>query len=1052
MFSPRIRLSVVPLVALALLLAPVGASAETILHEGLILDEDNIPIEGVVSIRLAIYDSVDGDQELWSETHDAVVVAGYYTLQLGKAAQLKGVFDGGERWLGIALDGADELAPRQPLAAVPRSFVAVNAVGDLTPASIDVEGTADVGGDLRVEGEAAVGGELQVGGYANVGGGLQVDGDVDLGGEVLVDGGLEVSGGILVAGRTVVDAEGSVAGLFDGLLDHDGPESGLDADRLDGIDSSEFVTSGDQILALILDFDGQGTGLDADRLDGIDSSEFATTGDVIRDRLLEFDGPNSGLDADRLDGKDSSEYVTTGDHALALLLDADGQGSGLDADLLDGMDSDEFATTGDVIRDRLLGFDGANSGLDADRLDGKDSSEFATTGAVIKDRLLGVDGAGSGIDADLLDGKSSAEFATTGKIIRDRLLGADGAGSGLDADRLDGIDSSALVTKGAGFKQQLVAADGAGSGVDADLFDGTDSASFVLKGASFKQQLFAADGTGSGLDADRIDGKDSSEFATTGAVIRDRLAGVDGSGSGLDADRLDGNDSSVFMRANQNTKTTGDLRVDGSLSVGQGLTVGGAIVSGGGLSIDGDLTVGGSLDLEGGIPMVRRDDHPPNPTAGTLYFNTDEKAFYGYNGSDWVRLDGVAEKEALVYSGYCSSHGTGGGWNRYCTNQEEFNTIGGALAPSSNGTFRVNTSGLYRINAFAISHGGSYPHIRLIVNGSYQHYGHEYGNGSWTDNFLDVTYQLNAGDTFYIDYYRRGSYAYHAGSSYSRVQVTQLQDAAVWSGYCSSHGSGGGWRTYCTNRTEYNTASAHLSVSSGGTFTARTTGFYRINYFGIHLGGGWAHINLMVNGSYKHHGHDRGKGGWGDNFMDLTWPMNAGDTFYVRIHNPGSYAYHSGNGRGAHSRLQVSFEGGPAGSGTEPYMWSGGCRSHGTGGGWKTYCTNGEDFNTASAHLSVSSGGTFTVRKPGYYRINAWAISHGGGWQHTGFVVNGSAKYQGHERGNGSWSDNFMDLIWPMNSGDTFYVRYHNPGSYAFHSWNSNGAHSRLQVSFVGNL
>ena len=54
----------------------------------------------------------------------------------------------------------------------------------------------------------------------------------------------------------------------------DGSGSGVDADRLDGKDSSEFVSTGAQALNLLKSVDGSGSQLDADRLDGLDSTSF----------------------------------------------------------------------------------------------------------------------------------------------------------------------------------------------------------------------------------------------------------------------------------------------------------------------------------------------------------------------------------------------------------------------------------------------------------------------------------------------------------------------------------------------------------------------------------------------------------------------------------------------------------------------------------------------------------------------------------------------------------------------------------------------------------
>ena len=277
----------------------------------------------------------------------------------------------------------------------------------------------------------------------------------------------------------------------------------------------------------------------------------------------------------------------------------------------------------------------------------------------------------------------------------------------------------------------------------------------------------------------------------------------------------------------------------------------------------------------------------------------------------------------------------------------------------------------------------------------------------------------------------------------------------IWSGYCNTTSSAGGWNNYCTNVTEFNTIQGDkITINNNGTFTINTAGFYRFNFFAISHGASWAYVQFLVNGNSKYYGHEYGEGNnWTDSFVDQTWQFNAGDTLYIRVHNPGTHAYHSGNANGAHSRLQLQYMG-PLTDGEEPAhkIWSGYCSSHGTAGGWNTYCTNATDFNTIGSKLSINNNGTFTVNEAGYYRINQWAISHGNNNAHIRLIVNGTVRYYSHENGPNTWTDNFLDQTWKFNAGDTFYISIHNPGSYAFHQGSAVGNHSRLQVNWVGPL
>jgi hypothetical protein len=145
--------------------------------------------------------------------------------------------------------------------------------------------------------------------------------------------------------------------------------------------------------------------------------------------------------------------------------------------------------------------------------------------------------------------------------------------------------------------------------------------------------------------------------------------------------------------------------------------------------------------------------------------------------------------------------------------------------------------------------------------------------------------------------------------SHSNYVLLQKQTPIIWSGGCTSHGKDIGWNKYCANATDFNTASDYLSVNVNGTFTVIKEGYYRINMWTISSGAGFANIQLMVNGDYKQYGHQYAGTNWIDNSMDLIWRFNTGDTFYINIYNPENYAYHSYNPSGAHSRLQVTYEG-----------------------------------------------------------------------------------------------------------------------------------------------
>jgi len=118
------------------------------------------------------------------------------------------------------------------------------------------------------------------------------------------------------------------------------------------------------ILAKLLTVDGPGSGLDADKLDGIQYSAIEsainaklaasiyTAADILT-KIKTVDGPTSGLNADLLDGREGSYYMPLSSYTaadiLTKLLTVDGPGTGLNADLLDGAHASATGGTASAI-------------------------------------------------------------------------------------------------------------------------------------------------------------------------------------------------------------------------------------------------------------------------------------------------------------------------------------------------------------------------------------------------------------------------------------------------------------------------------------------------------------------------------------------------------------------------------------------------------------------------------------------------------------------------------------------------------------------------------
>ena len=135
-----------------------------------------------------------------------------------------------------------------------------------------------------------------------------------------------------------------------------------------------------------------------------------------------------------------------------------------------------------------------------------------------------------------------------------------------------------------------------------------------------------------------------------------------------------------------------------------------------------------------------------------------------------------------------------------------------------------------------------------------------------------------------------------------------------------------------------------------------------------------------------------------------------------------------------------------------PIIWSGGSTTHGRASSWETYGSDGVDFNTAAGYLSTDGSGVFTVQTAGFYRINAWMMWMSSTYWYGQVMKNTTCIHQMQSLGNGGWTVTNMDVTWYFDVADEMSVKcFEGSGTgYGFHSWNSLGQHSRLQITYVG--
>lgn len=131
--------------AAATLLAAASASSAVpgqLTEQGRLLDTSGVPATGSVSIVFALYDGATGGTALWTETQNITLDDGYFSARLGDATAIPAsVFSGATRYLGVKVGADAEMTPRQSIVSVPYALMANNAVGDITPTSVSVNGT-----------------------------------------------------------------------------------------------------------------------------------------------------------------------------------------------------------------------------------------------------------------------------------------------------------------------------------------------------------------------------------------------------------------------------------------------------------------------------------------------------------------------------------------------------------------------------------------------------------------------------------------------------------------------------------------------------------------------------------------------------------------------------------------------------------------------------------------------------------------------------------------------------------------------------------------------
>ncbi len=279
--------------------AAAAAVPTTINHQGLLLDDNGLPVERLVIVTVALYDQAEGGDALWTQERQLMLVDGYYQMELGDQQPLGAWLGRPELYIGVSIDHENELTPRQRLLSVPYALVADDATGDIHPTSVSIAngGTLTMGGDVIIDAAGRwQGGPIDAGNVVGlVGDADTFDGhSVD---EFLLPGAPEAPGQVqALLGQIHVDAQS---------LGGDDPEHFLSYTDA-GLEGGQDAPA--QVLAWLNGL-GDPVPINATRLDGLDSSDFPRTPVQVRDLLVQADGAGSSVDADRLDDLDSAVFM-----------------------------------------------------------------------------------------------------------------------------------------------------------------------------------------------------------------------------------------------------------------------------------------------------------------------------------------------------------------------------------------------------------------------------------------------------------------------------------------------------------------------------------------------------------------------------------------------------------------------------------------------------------------------------------------------------------------------------------------------------------------------
>src|SRR5580700_9108563 len=134
------------LLAQGAVLAPSVAFAslpQGLTEQGRLFDDTGNPLNATVSLTFSLYTTASGGTAVWTETQGPVTLdAGYFSVELGSVTPIpQAVWTSATLYVGVAVNSDPEMSPRQSTYSVPYALVTNDAVGDIHPTSVSVNGS-----------------------------------------------------------------------------------------------------------------------------------------------------------------------------------------------------------------------------------------------------------------------------------------------------------------------------------------------------------------------------------------------------------------------------------------------------------------------------------------------------------------------------------------------------------------------------------------------------------------------------------------------------------------------------------------------------------------------------------------------------------------------------------------------------------------------------------------------------------------------------------------------------------------------------------------------